>query len=105
MNPNASDARDGMAPSSLWQRAPLWRACVCAAVLLSAVVVCFPPSWREAGAKPQAAAAESVVYDPPPAPTAAPAPAPAPAAAAAHDVAAAAVPAAASVVASVAPRK
>ncbi|WP_027795548.1 hypothetical protein [Paraburkholderia acidipaludis] len=58
---------------SLWARAPLWRACLSVAVLLSAGVVCFPPSWRTVDNTPLPALPESIAYHAPPAPVVPPA--------------------------------
>jgi hypothetical protein len=55
-------------PDSLWSRAPLWRASLSVAVLLSIGVVCFPPSWRTVDSKPLPTMPESISYQAPPAP-------------------------------------
>lgn len=47
---------------SLWMRAPLWRVCLTTAVLLSAVVVCFPPKWRAVDVKSLPPVPEAVTY-------------------------------------------
>ncbi|MBI0325886.1 hypothetical protein [Burkholderia plantarii] len=48
--------------SSLWARAPWWRACVCVAALLSVAVVCFPPHWRTAHVEQAPAVPEAISY-------------------------------------------
>ncbi|PQV51956.1 hypothetical protein [Paraburkholderia sp. BL21I4N1] len=59
MTSNLADAQ----PTSLWGRAPLWRWCFSAAVLLSLAVVCFPPKWRVVDVKPLPPVPEAVAYN------------------------------------------